>query len=72
MRQSVELKDVTEQIRSEPEFSQCSSRKVGTIAREIGFAVIKYKGEMRVVIGDEEKLANIGHELGVEDEWLNR
>ena len=72
VRESVELKDVTEQIRSEPEFSQYSSRKVGTIVREIGFAVIKYKGEMRVVIGDEEKLVNIGHELGVEDEWLNR
>ena len=40
--------------------------------REIGFVVIKDKGEMKVIIGDEDKLASIGRELGVEDEWLNR
>ena len=72
VRESVELKYVTEQMRSEPEFGQYSSRKVGTIVREIGFVVIKDKGEMKVIIGDEDKLANIGRELGVEDEWLNR
>ena len=72
VRESVELKYVTEQIRMEPEFGQYSSRKVGTIVREIGFVVIKDRGEMKVIIGDEDRLASIGRELGVEDEWLNR
>ena len=72
VRESVELKYVTEQMRSEPEFGQYSSRKVGTIVREIGFVVIKDRGEMKVIIGDEDRLASIGRELGVEDEWLNR
>ena len=68
----VALKNITAQLKQEPEFAQYSSRKVGQIVRDLGFRVQKGRGEMLVFTGGQENLVSIGKKLGVGDDWLEQ
>ena len=70
--EAVELKNITKQVKEEPEFIQYSSRKVGQIVRDLGFRVQKVRGEMMVFTGGQENLVSIGKKLGVADDWLEQ
>jgi len=70
--EAVALKNITNQLKQEPEFAQYSSRKVGQIVRDLGFRVQKVRGEMLVFTGGQENLVSIGKKLGVADDWLEQ